>query len=66
MTFDELMTVKEVAELLRVTRQTIYKMVEGGQLPAVRVGTQWRFDRERVLRWVNSGGNPEPTSESES
>ena len=60
------MTVKEVAELLRVTRQTIYKMVEGGQLPAVRVGTQWRFDRERVLRWVNSGGNPEPTSESES
>lgn len=66
MSFDQLMTVKEVAELLRVTRQTIYKMVEGGQLPAVRVGTQWRFDRERVLRWVNSGGNPEPTSESES
>jgi len=58
MTLKHLMTVKEVAALLRVSTQTLYKMLEQGQIPAVRVGSQWRFDRDKVEGWIESQGAP--------
>lgn len=51
----DLLTTKQVQTLLRVDRTTIYRMVEGGQLPAVRVGKQWRFSRSDVEHWLQSG-----------
>jgi excisionase family DNA binding protein len=51
----DLLTTKQVQTLLHVDRTTIYRMVEGGQLPAVRVGKQWRFARADVERWLQSG-----------
>lgn len=51
----DLLTTKQVQTILRVDRTTIYRMVEGGQIPAVRVGKQWRFDRADVERWLQSG-----------
>lgn len=51
----DLLTTKQVQTILRVDRTTIYRMVEGGQLPAVRVGKQWRFARADVERWLQSG-----------
>lgn len=47
-----LLTVKEVAALLRVSAQTLYKMLEQGEIPAVKVGSQWRFDRDRIREWL--------------
>ncbi len=47
-----LLTVKEVAALLRVSAQTLYKMLEQGEIPAVKVGSQWRFDRDRIRDWL--------------
>ena len=44
------MTVREVAALLRVSPQTLYKMLEQGSIPAVKIGSQWRFDREQIRR----------------
>jgi excisionase family DNA binding protein len=55
---------------LRVSTQTLYKMLEQGQIPAVRVGSQWRFDRDKVEGWIESQGvpssssRPDPTNES--
>jgi excisionase family DNA binding protein len=46
MTTDELLTVAEVAELLKLNQQTIRNMLDRGDLPAVRVGTR----RVRILR----------------
>ncbi|HEX4478193.1 MAG TPA: helix-turn-helix domain-containing protein [Polyangiaceae bacterium] len=46
------MTVKEVATLLRVSPQTLYKMLEQGVIPAVKVGSQWRFDRNQIREWL--------------
>jgi len=43
-----LLTVKEVAALLRVSPQTVYKLIAAKQLPAIRVGGTWRFDPERI------------------
>lgn len=48
----DLLTTREVQELLHVDRTTIYRMVEGGRLPAVRVGKQWRFARADLDRWL--------------
>jgi excisionase family DNA binding protein len=44
-----LLTVAEVAELLRINKSTVYRMAKQGRLPATRVGRQWRF-RESVLQ----------------
>ena len=53
-----LMTLEEVADYLRVTRKTIYRLLEKRAIPCTRVGHQWRFDREAVEAWLrqNSSG----------
>jgi len=43
-----LLTVTEVADLLRINKSTVYRMAKEGRLPATRVGRQWRF-RKSVL-----------------
>ena len=53
----DLMTTNQVQELLQVDRTTIYRMVEAGELPALRVGKQWRFPREDFERWLRSRHN---------
>jgi len=44
----QFMTVAEVAELARVSRMTVYRMVHSGELPAVRVGNSYRVPTEAV------------------
>jgi len=56
MSLKNLLTVKEVAALLRVSTQTLYKMLEQGQIPAVKVGSQWRFDRDKIQTWIERQG----------
>jgi len=50
----DLLTTREVQDLLQIDRTTIYRMVEGGQLPAIRVGKQWRFERAELERWLRT------------
>ncbi|MEJ5199117.1 MAG: PocR ligand-binding domain-containing protein [Anaerolineae bacterium] len=49
---DRLLTTRELVDLLRLDRVTIYKMVKDGELPALRVGGQWRFSEEAVNAWL--------------
>jgi excisionase family DNA binding protein len=46
------MTLKEVAQYLRLSIQTLYKMVEQGRIPALKAGAQWRFRRGEVDEWM--------------
>ena len=51
----ELLTVRQVAELLQVPVSWIYGRMRKRsleRLPAYRLGKYWRFDREQVLAWV--------------
>ncbi len=48
----ELMTVREVADYLRVTKKTIYRLLERGKIPATKVGNQWRFQRSSIDDWL--------------
>ena len=45
------MTVQEVAELFHVHPTTVYKLLRKGGLPGFRIGTDWRFAREKVALW---------------
>lgn len=42
------MTVAEVADIVRVSRMTVYRMVHSGELPAVRVGNSYRVPKAAV------------------
>jgi len=50
------MTMKEVAAYLRVHRGTVQRMLNRHQIPAFRVGSDWRFNRESIDRWRLNGG----------
>lgn len=57
----DLLTTGQVQDLLRVDRTTIYRMIEDGRLPAIRVGKQWRFPKEDLDRWLQTQGAPAST-----
>ena len=42
------MTVAEVAELMRVSTMTVYRLIKSGELPAVRFGKSYRIDETDV------------------
>jgi excisionase family DNA binding protein len=43
---------EEVAEFLRVHPTTIYRLLYKDQIPAFKVGSEWRFNQESVEKWV--------------
>jgi len=45
------LTVNDLADFLRVHRSTIYKLVKRGNLPAFKVGADWRFHTDAIDRW---------------
>jgi excisionase family DNA binding protein len=53
----QVMTITEVAALLRVDTETVQKFIEDGRLPAVKVGEDWRISRANVMAFVNAGDN---------
>ena len=40
---DNLITVREAASFLRISARTVYRLIESGQIGAVRIGKQWRI-----------------------
>ena len=48
---DKVLTVQEVSTYLRVHPSTIYRMLKKNQLPAFRVGSDWRFTVEAIDKW---------------
>jgi excisionase family DNA binding protein len=47
-----LMTLPEVARYLRLSVQTLYKMVQQGRIPALKAGARWRFRMAEVDDWM--------------
>ena len=60
---DEILTIREVADLLKINEKTAYKLVSAGKIPGFKVGGSWRFDRQEIARWIRrkveeqQGGN---------
>ena len=53
----EILTVREVADYLRVSRVTIWRWCQEGILPASRIGRNWRIRRDDLLQLLDEG-NP--------
>ena len=51
---DRLLTLAEVAAELGLSHETVYRLVRSGQLPGLKVGTQWRFDRNQLRAYLHS------------
>jgi excisionase family DNA binding protein len=51
------MTVHEVARYLRVHTMTVYRLINRGDLPAMRVGHGWRFKKDVIDRWLQRHAN---------
>jgi excisionase family DNA binding protein len=52
LTTGEILTIRQLAEYLMVSEKTVYRMLDRNQLPAVRVGAQWRFRRQDIDAWL--------------
>lgn len=51
---DEILTLKEVAEYLKVAEKTAYRLAAEGKLPGFKVGGSWRFKEVDIERWIES------------
>jgi len=49
---DEVITLPNVARLLKVAEKTVYTMAQKGELPAFKVRGQWRFKRADLDQWI--------------
>jgi len=58
-TAERVLTVEEVAELLRCTRSTVYRLIEEEGLPAFRVGRRYRVLSTLLIGWMEERSRPE-------
>jgi excisionase family DNA binding protein len=49
---DAVMTAEEAAAYLRVSRATVYKLARAGEIPAMQIGSHWRFRRDLIDEWL--------------
>jgi excisionase family DNA binding protein len=52
----DILDVEGAATLLGVSARTIYNLARKGDIPATRVGREWRFARKNLIDWVANGG----------
>lgn len=52
MNHDQVLTIREVAEILKLAEKTVYSMAQDGELPAFKVRGQWRLRRVDFDGWM--------------
>ncbi len=51
---DDIVDVEGAARVLGVSAATIYKLARKGDIPAMRIGREWRFARKNLIEWVTN------------
>ena len=51
---EKLITAKELAQLLKLSESTIYKLAGLGEIPGLKIGDSWRFDQQDIERMIRS------------
>ena len=54
---EKLLTLEEVADYLNVDKFTVYRLLADKELPAFKVGNQWRFKRKMIENWLMQHSN---------
>lgn len=52
----DIMTMKEVAEYLKINDKTAYKLAADGKIPGFKVGGAWRFKKSEIDSWIADQG----------
>jgi excisionase family DNA binding protein len=60
----DVLTIEELADYLKVSKSTLYKLAQEGKVPAQKVGRHWRFHRETIDRWLGERENENVISSS--
>ena len=60
-TNNDVLTIDELAEYLKLSKSTLYKLAQEGKVPGQKVGKHWRFHRVVIDRWL--GDKVEATGE---
>jgi excisionase family DNA binding protein len=47
-----ILTIREVADYLKVTERTIYRLAAAKKMPAFKIGGSWRFSRQDIDSWI--------------
>ena len=53
----DVMTAQQAAEFLQTSRDTIIRKARAGELPAAKLGREWRFRRADLDKWLRRGGD---------
>jgi excisionase family DNA binding protein len=51
---EKILTIREVADLLKINEKTVYKLAAAAKIPGTKVGGSWRFDRATISAWLRS------------
>jgi excisionase family DNA binding protein len=51
----DILDVEGAAAVLGVSTRTVYNLARKGEIPAMRVGREWRFARQNLIAWVTNG-----------
>ena len=55
MTDIKVYTLDEVADILKVSRRTLYTYIKEGKLPAVKMGKYWRVSQDALEAFISTG-----------
>jgi len=61
---ENLLTTAQVAEYLKVDKFTVYRLVTQKNIPAFKVGNQWRFNKSMIDAWLLKNSNIDEESVS--
>ena len=56
----DILTMKDLCDLLQVHQSAVYKLVKKGKIPSFRIGSDWRFRGDHIERWVAEGTTGSP------
>jgi len=59
MSSDEILNIKEVSNYLKIPVSTIYKLIQDGRVPAIKLGKHWRFMKKDLDRLFVNGKSEE-------
>jgi len=55
---DQILTIVEVADYLKVTERTIYRLAGAQKIPSFKVGGSWRFSKSEIDEWIRQQSHP--------
>ena len=56
----KLLTLNQAAHILKVSKRTLFRMIQNGKFPAFRVGVQWRVLESRFQEWLQQNWSENP------